>query len=106
MKAREGVEVAHGGAEDQRPAAPAWRGIPNSYLYRKVSTWLRKDLGYDIRLFDCLFPSKKERVKQEVRKVVQVCSTIEWPLADYRAMHEARVQRARAPDASARGSGR
>jgi radical SAM superfamily enzyme YgiQ (UPF0313 family) len=66
---------------------PDW-SQPSGLL--KVSTWLRKDLGYDVRLFDCLFPSKKERVKQEVRKVVQVCSTIEWPLTDYRALHEAR----------------
>jgi radical SAM superfamily enzyme YgiQ (UPF0313 family) len=56
----------------------------------KVSSWLRKDLGYDVRLIDCLFPNKEERVKQEVRKVVQVCSTIEWPVNDYRALHRER----------------
>jgi radical SAM superfamily enzyme YgiQ (UPF0313 family) len=56
----------------------------------KVSSWLRRDLGYEIRLIDCLFPNKDERVKQEVRKVVQVCSTIEWPPDDYRALHKER----------------
>ena len=66
---------------------PDW-SQPSGLL--KVSTWLRKSLGYDVRLIDCLFPSKKDRVKQEVRKVVQVCSTIEWPLADYRELHKAR----------------
>jgi radical SAM superfamily enzyme YgiQ (UPF0313 family) len=66
---------------------PDW-SQPSGLL--KVSTWLRRDLGYDIRLFDCLFPNKKERVKQEVRKVVQICSTTEWPLADYRELHRTR----------------
>jgi hypothetical protein len=66
---------------------PDW-SQPSGLL--KVSTWLRKDLAYDVRLIDCLFPNKKDRVKQEVRKVVQVCSTIEWPLADYREFHRAR----------------
>src|SRR5262249_45189714 len=31
---------------------PDW-SQPSGLL--KVSTWLRKDLGYDVRLFDCLF---------------------------------------------------
>jgi radical SAM superfamily enzyme YgiQ (UPF0313 family) len=66
---------------------PDW-SMPSGLL--KVSTWLRKDLRYDVRLVDCLFPNAKGRVKQEVRKVVQVCSTIEWPLADYREFHKAR----------------
>ncbi len=66
---------------------PDW-SQPSGLL--KVSTWLRKELAYDVRLMDCLFPNKRERVKQEVRKVVQVCSTIEWLLADYRELHKAR----------------
>lgn len=66
---------------------PDW-SMPSGLL--KVSTWLRKDLGYDTRLIDCLFPNRDGKVKQEVRKVVQVCSTIEWPLGDYRALHRER----------------
>ena len=57
--------------------------MPSGLL--KVATWLR-DSGYDIRLVDCLYPDAKGKVKQEIRKVVQVCSTIEWPLSDYRAL--------------------
>lgn len=68
---------------------PDW-SQPSGLL--KVSTWLRKDLAYDVRLIDCLFPSKKGRVKQEVRKVVQVCSTLEWPLPEYREFHVARYR--------------
>ena len=66
---------------------PDW-SQPSGLL--KVSSWLRKSLGYDVRLIDCLFPNKEERVKQEVRKVVQVCSTIEWPVDDYRALYRER----------------
>jgi len=66
---------------------PDW-SQPSGLL--KVSTWLRKDLGYDIRLIDCLFPNKENRVKQEMRSVVQVCSTIEWPLDNYRALYRER----------------
>jgi radical SAM superfamily enzyme YgiQ (UPF0313 family) len=66
---------------------PDW-SQPSGLL--KVSTWLRQQLGYEIRLIDCLFPNPENRVKQEVRKVVQVCSTIEWPLADYRALQKER----------------
>ena len=51
--------------------------MPSGLL--KVATWLR-ELGYDLRLVDCLYPDAKGEVKQEIRKVVQVCSTIEWPL--------------------------
>lgn len=61
---------------------PEW-SMPSGLL--KVSTWLR-ELGYDIRLVDCLYPDHKGDVKQEIRKVVQVCSAVEWPLADYRTM--------------------
>ena len=57
--------------------------MPSGLL--KVATWLR-ELGYDLRLLDCLYPDAKGEVKQEIRKVVQVCSTLEWTLADYRAM--------------------
>src|SRR6266508_735523 len=66
---------------------PDW-SQPSGLL--KVATWLKKDLGYDTRLIDCLYPNKENRVKQEIRKVVQVCSTIEWPLEDYRALSKAR----------------
>src|SRR5436189_3955184 len=66
---------------------PDW-SQPSGLL--KVSTWLRKELKYETRLIDCLFPSKEGRVTQGVRKVVQVCSTIEWPLAAYRELHKAR----------------
>lgn len=57
--------------------------MPSGLL--KVSTWLR-GLGYDLRLIDCLYPNPKGDVKQEIRKVVQVCSTVEWSLSDYRQM--------------------
>ncbi len=66
---------------------PDW-SQPSGLL--KVSTWLRKDLGHDTRLIDCLFPNKLGRVKQEVRRVVQVCSTVEWPLTDYRQVYKER----------------
>lgn len=66
---------------------PDW-SQPSGLL--KVSSWLRRDLAYDVRLIDCLFPGKKERVKQEVRKVIQVCSTVEWPLSDYHALYKTR----------------
>jgi radical SAM superfamily enzyme YgiQ (UPF0313 family) len=66
---------------------PDW-SQPSGLL--KVSTWLRERLGYDLRLIDCLFPNSDNRVKQEVRKVVQICSTLEWPLQDYRAMYKER----------------
>ena len=51
----------------------------------KVATWLRGH-GYEIRLVDCLYPNKKGVVKHEIRKIVQVCSTLEWSLSDYRNM--------------------
>jgi radical SAM superfamily enzyme YgiQ (UPF0313 family) len=70
---------------------PDW-SQPSGLL--KVATWLRKDLGYDVRLIDCLFPNKDRKVKQEVRKVVQVCSTLEWPLDEYRALHRERYRQA------------
>lgn len=66
---------------------PDW-SQPSGLL--KVATWLKKDLGYDTRLIDCLYPNSENRVKQEVRKVVQVCSTIEWPFEDYRALTKER----------------
>ena len=52
-----------------------------------------RESGYDIRLVDCLYPDAKGKVKQEIRKVVQVCSTIEWPLSDYRALVKERFGR-------------
>jgi len=64
--------------------------MPSGLL--KVATWLR-ELGYDLRLIDCLYPDAKGEVKQEIRKVVQVCSTVEWTLADYRAMVKDRFGR-------------
>lgn len=64
--------------------------MPSGLL--KVATWLR-GLGYDTRLIDCLYPDNKGEVKQEVRKVVQVCSTVEWSLADYRSMVKDRFGR-------------
>lgn len=64
--------------------------MPSGLL--KVATWLR-ELGYDLRLVDCLYPDAKGEVKQEIRKVVQVCSTLEWSLADYRAMVKERFGR-------------
>ena len=57
--------------------------MPSGLL--KVSTWLR-DLGYELRLIDCLYPNQKGAVKQRIRKIVQVGSTLEWSLRDYRAM--------------------
>jgi biotin synthase-like enzyme len=64
---------------------PDW-SQPSGLL--KVGTWLHEELKYDLRLIDCLFPSKDGKVKHEIRKVVQVCSTIEWLLSDYRALRE------------------
>ena len=64
--------------------------MPSGLL--KVATWLR-ELGYDMRLLDCLYPDAKGEVKQEIRKVVQVCSTLEWALSDYRAMVKERFNR-------------
>jgi radical SAM superfamily enzyme YgiQ (UPF0313 family) len=66
---------------------PDW-SQPSGLL--KVATWLKKDLGYDTRLIDCLYPNRENRVKQEVRKVVQVCSAIEWPLEEYRTLAKQR----------------
>ena len=66
--------------------------MPSGLL--KVATWLRES-GYDIRLVDCLYPDAKGKVKQEIRKVVQVCSTIEWSLSDYRALVKERFGRTR-----------
>jgi radical SAM superfamily enzyme YgiQ (UPF0313 family) len=64
--------------------------MPSGLL--KVATWLR-ELGYDLRLLDCLYPDSKGEVKQEIRKVVQVCSTLEWALSDYREMVKERFNR-------------
>jgi radical SAM superfamily enzyme YgiQ (UPF0313 family) len=66
---------------------PDW-SQPSGLL--KVATWLRREIGYDVRLIDCLFPNKEGKVKQEMRKVVQVCSTLEWPLSEYRALYRER----------------
>lgn len=57
--------------------------MPSGLL--KVATWLR-GLGYDLRLIDCLYPNGKGVVKHEIRKIVQVCSTLEWSMSDYRDM--------------------
>jgi len=64
--------------------------MPSGLL--KVATWLR-GLGYDLRLLDCLYPDSKGEVKQQIRKIVQVCSTLEWTLPDYRAMVKERFKR-------------
>lgn len=64
--------------------------MPSGLL--KVATWLR-ELGYDIRLVDCLYPDASGGVKHEIRKVVQVCSTVEWSLSDYRSMVKERTGR-------------
>jgi radical SAM superfamily enzyme YgiQ (UPF0313 family) len=68
---------------------PEW-SMPSGLL--KVATWL-KELGYDTRLLDCLYPDRKGDVKHEIRKVVQVCSTVEWDLADYRTMVKERFRK-------------
>src|SRR5207247_6841067 len=64
--------------------------MPSGLL--KVWTWLRK-LGYDIRLVDCLYPDAQGAVRQSIRKVVQVCSTLEWELSDYRQIVKERFGR-------------
>jgi radical SAM superfamily enzyme YgiQ (UPF0313 family) len=69
---------------------PEW-SMPSGLL--KVSTWLR-ELGYNLRLLDCLFPDRQGEVKQKIKGVVQVCSTLEWPLSDYRAAVKERLGRA------------
>lgn len=69
---------------------PEW-SMPSGLL--KVSSWLRS-LGYDLRLVDCLFPDRNGEVKQKVRSVVQVCSTLEWELGEYRQSVKQRLGRA------------
>src|SRR3954453_18034050 len=64
--------------------------MPSGLL--KVSTWLR-GLGYDVRLLDCLYPNAKGEVTHEIMGVVQVCSTLEWSLSDYREMTRTRYKR-------------
>jgi len=65
--------------------------LPSGLL--KVATWLR-GLGYDLRLIDCLYPEASgAELKREIRKVVQVCSTIEWNYSDYRTMVKERFGR-------------
>jgi radical SAM superfamily enzyme YgiQ (UPF0313 family) len=64
--------------------------MPSGLL--KVSSWLRS-LGYDLRLIDCLYPNDKSEVKHEIKGVVQVCSTLEWSLLDYRNMVKERYKR-------------
>ncbi len=51
----------------------------------KVATWLR-ELGYELRLIDCLYPNRNGEVRQRIQKIVQVGSTLEWSLSDYREM--------------------
>ena len=70
---------------------PEW-SMPSGLL--KVSTWLRSS-GYDVRLIDCLYPDEKGRVRQRIKSVVQVCSTLEWELAHYRSMVRERYNKAR-----------
>jgi radical SAM superfamily enzyme YgiQ (UPF0313 family) len=70
---------------------PEW-SLPSGLL--KVSSWLRS-MGYEVRLLDCLYPDAVGELRQEIRGVVQVCSTLEWSLPDYRAMCEERFGRAR-----------
>jgi len=72
---------------------PEW-SMPSGLL--KVATWLREGLKYDTRLIDCLYPDDAGEVKQEIRGVVQVCSTLEWPIAEYRDVAHARFGRKRA----------
>jgi radical SAM superfamily enzyme YgiQ (UPF0313 family) len=57
--------------------------MPSGLL--KVASWLRR-VGYDLRLIDCLYPNREGQVTHEIRKIVQVCSTTEWSLSDYREM--------------------
>src|ERR1051325_9013094 len=64
--------------------------MPSGLL--KVWSWLRS-LGYDLRLIDCLYPNDKGEVSHEIRSVVQVCSTLEWRLSDYRDMVKERYRR-------------
>ena len=65
--------------------------MPSGLL--KVSTWLR-EIGYDIRL--SIASIQMAAVKSSTRsgKVVQVCSTVEWALADYRSMVKERMGQA------------
>jgi biotin synthase-like enzyme len=70
---------------------PDW-SMPSGLL--KVASWLRR-LGADLRLIDCLYPEPRGRVPQTMRSVVQVCSTLEWPLADYRQLVFERYQRSK-----------
>src|SRR5258708_15529697 len=70
---------------------PEW-SMPSGLL--KVSSWLRS-IGYDVRLIDCLYPDAAGELRQEIRGVAQVCSALEWPLADYRAMCKERFRRER-----------
>lgn len=67
---------------------PEW-SLPSGLL--KISTWLRKQ-GMDVRLLDCLFPKEGE-VPQKIKSVVQVCSTLEWPLEEYKALAHRRTGR-------------
>ena len=62
--------------------------MPSGLL--KVASWLR-NIGYDLRLVDCLYPNANGHVTHEIRKIVQVCSTVEWTLSDYREMVKERT---------------
>jgi radical SAM superfamily enzyme YgiQ (UPF0313 family) len=64
--------------------------MPSGLL--KVATWLR-GIGYDLRLLDCLYPDRDGEVKHQIQKIVQVCSTVEWSLSDYRGMVKERFNR-------------
>lgn len=65
--------------------------MPSGLL--KVATWLRKDLGYDLRLIDCLYPDAHGKLKQRIMGVVQVCSTLKWTLSEYRELSKQRFGR-------------
>jgi radical SAM superfamily enzyme YgiQ (UPF0313 family) len=65
--------------------------MPSGLL--KVSSWLREALGYDVRLIDCLYPNSKGEVSHRIIGVSQVCSTLQWPLEEYRAMTVERFKR-------------
>jgi radical SAM superfamily enzyme YgiQ (UPF0313 family) len=64
--------------------------MPSGLL--KVASWLRA-LGYELRLFDCLYPNKKGEVQKRHKGVVQVCSTLEWSYGEYRTMVKERYGR-------------
>ncbi len=68
---------------------PEW-SMPSGLL--KVATWLR-GLRYDLRLIDCLYPNAKGGIPKNYRRVVQVCSTLQWTYPEYREMTMTRYNR-------------